>query len=346
MKKPNRLKRGDTVAIVSLCRGILGEDWAIHKLDIAKQRLESDFGLKVVVMPNALKGVDFLYNHPELRAKDLMDAFENKEIKAIFDAIGGNDSIRLLPYINFDIIKNNPKIYTGFSDSTSIHFMLNKAGICSYYGASVMNNFAEYVKINDYTKNAIINILFKPAKNQQILPSSVCSYKKDIVWWKPENINVERKFYKDEHGYELLQGKGIVRGKLIGGCIDVFENIIGTKIWPKLASFKGKILCLETSDEDMPASTLEALLRNLAAQSIFDVINGVIIGKPASEEFYEEYKQAYKKVIGFEAKRPDLPILYNVNFGHAEPIGIIPLGINCQIDCENKTITLLEKPTK
>lgn len=346
MKKPSRLKKGDTVAIVSLCGGILGEDWAIHKLNIAKERLEKDFGLKVLVMPNALKGVDFLYNHPELRAKDLMDAFENKEVKAIFNAIGGCDSIRLLPYINFETIKNNPKIFTGFSDATTIHFMLNKAGVCSYYGASVMNNFAEYVKINDYTKNAIINTLFKPKSNQEILSSPVCSYKKDTVWWKPENINVQRKFYKDEHGYELLQGSGVVSGKLIGGCIDVFENLLGTKIWPKPAHFKNKILCLETSNEDMPVEVLEAILRNLTAQGIFDVISGILVGKPASEEVYEKYKNAYKKIIGVEAKRPNLPIMYNVNFGHAEPIGIIPFGIKCQIDCNNKTITLLEKPTK
>ena len=107
MIKPERLRKGDKVAVVSLSSGILGEDWAIHKLDIAKERLEKDFGLQVVVMPNALKGIEFLDEHPELRAKDLMDAFQDKSIKAIFNAVGGGDTIRLLPYINFDIIKNN-----------------------------------------------------------------------------------------------------------------------------------------------------------------------------------------------------------------------------------------------
>ena len=65
MIKPERLKKGDKVAIVSLSRGMLGEDWAIHKLDIAKERLENDFGLEVQVMDNALKGIDYLYWHPQ-----------------------------------------------------------------------------------------------------------------------------------------------------------------------------------------------------------------------------------------------------------------------------------------
>ena len=83
MIKPTHLSKGDTVAIVSLSAGTLGEPWAIHKLYIAKERLEKDYGLKVVVMPNALKGRDYLYNHLEERAADLMAAFRDKSIKAI-----------------------------------------------------------------------------------------------------------------------------------------------------------------------------------------------------------------------------------------------------------------------
>ena len=143
MLKPRHLERGDTVAIVSLSSGILGEDWAIHQLHLARERLERDYGLQVVVMPNALKGVSYLDAHPEARAADLMEAFRNPEIRAVFSAIGGDDTIRLLPYIDFAVLHENPKIFTGFSDTTSNHFMMYKAGLCSYYGASVMTNFSE-----------------------------------------------------------------------------------------------------------------------------------------------------------------------------------------------------------
>ena len=98
MIKPNALKKGDKIAIVSLSWGGLGDEKLIHKYYIAKERLEKDFGLNVVTMPNALKGSEFVYNHPELRAKDLMDAFKDKEIKAIFCNLGGDDTVRLLPF--------------------------------------------------------------------------------------------------------------------------------------------------------------------------------------------------------------------------------------------------------
>ena len=149
MLKPQRLRPGDKVAVVSLSRGMLGEPQFLHKYHLARERLERDYGLQVVAMPNALKGEDYLYRHPEARAQDLMDAFRDPEVKAVFCAIGGDDTIRLLPYIDFDVLKNNPKIFTGFSDTTSNHFMMYKAGLVSYYGGAVMNNWAEYGAINE-----------------------------------------------------------------------------------------------------------------------------------------------------------------------------------------------------
>ena len=97
MIKPKCLKKGDKVAVVSLSKGTIGEARIIHKYHLAKERLERDYGLNVVAMPNALKGIDYLYRHPQARAQDLMDAFRDPEIKAVFSAIGGDDTIRLLP---------------------------------------------------------------------------------------------------------------------------------------------------------------------------------------------------------------------------------------------------------
>ena len=109
MKKPQRLRPKDKVAIVSLSSGMMGEEAFLHKYTLAKQRLEQDYGLEVVTMPNALKGQAYLYQHPEARAADWMQAFADPEIKAIFNAIGGDDAIRLLPYIDDKIIAQNPK---------------------------------------------------------------------------------------------------------------------------------------------------------------------------------------------------------------------------------------------
>ena len=345
MIKPKRLQKGDKVAIVSLSRGMIGENIFIHKYELAKKRLEEEYGLEVIAMPNALKGIDYLYKHPEARAEDLMNAFKDPNIKAIFNSIGGDDTIRLLPYIDFSIIHNNPKIFTGFSDSTTNHFMMYKAGLVSYYGLSVMNNIAEYVSINEYTKNAMEKTLFEPQDIFEIECSDFCSYEKDKIWWKEENMNQSTPRQANT-GYELLQGTGKVRGELLGGCIDVFFELLGSSLWPSLEEWKGKLLLIETSEVDMPEMVLSWILRNLYAQGILNVINGIVVGKPAVEEKVEKYKDVYKQVIGFEANLPNLPILYNVNVGHAYPIGVFPLGLQYEIDCDNKKFTLLEKATE
>ena len=187
-------------------------------------------------MPNALKGSTYIYENPEARAKDLMDAFKDKSIKGIFCAIGGDDTVRLLPYIDYDIIKNNPKVFMGYSDTTVNHFMMNKAGLVSYYGPSVMAEFGEYVKMAAYTKEAVENILFSDSNGYEIKSSPV--YSLDHVPWSEESINTARKMIPEEHGYELLQGQGLVTGKVLGGCLDVFPMFIGTEIWPSVNEWK------------------------------------------------------------------------------------------------------------
>ena len=342
MTKPKTLKKGDKIAIGSLSWGGLGDENFIHKYYIAKERLEKDFGLQVITMPNALKGSQFIYEHPEARAKDLMDAFKDKEIKGIFCAIGGDDTIRLLPYIDYNIIKNNPKIFMGYSDTTVNHFMMHKANLVSFYGPSIMCEFGEYVKMFDYTKQAVENILFNDSKNYEIKSSQTWS--NDFVPWDEKNINIAKKLIKEEHGYEVLQGSGIIKGELLGGCIDVFPMINGTEIWPSKDEWKDKILLLETSEEKPHPDLLKYYLRNLGAQGIFNVVKGIIVGKPQSEEYYEEYKEIYKQVMK-EYNCPNLPIIYNINIGHAYPTGILPLGTDIQIDFDTKKIILLESPT-
>ena len=138
MIKPKRLQSGDTVAVVSLSSGMLGEKEFIHKFYLARERLERDFGLKLIAMPNALRGREYLDLHPEARAGDFMDAFRDDSIRGVISSIGGDDTIRLLPYIDFDMLRAHPKIFTGFSDTTANHFMLHRAGVISYYGPCLM----------------------------------------------------------------------------------------------------------------------------------------------------------------------------------------------------------------
>ena len=339
MIKPEKLHKGDKIAIVSLSWGGLGDESLIHKYDIAKERLEKDFGLEVVTMPHALAGSEFVYEHPELRAKDFMDAFLDPSVKGIFSAIGGDDSVRILPYIDCEIIKTHPKIFMGYSDTTVSHFIMNKAGVVSYYGPSIMAEFGEYGKMFDYTADAVRNILFGDSRGYPVSSSDIWS--NDFLAWKEENMHKRRKIRPETHHYEVLSGGGTIRGQLLGGCIDVFPMIVGTSIWPSAEEWKGKILLLETSEEKPTPDYVKYYLRNLGAQGILQKINGIVVGKPKDEEFYEEYKEVYRKVL-HEFHREALPILYNVNVGHASPIGILPLGIEYEIDLDQKTIRFAE----
>lgn len=344
MIKPQHLKPGDTVAIVSLSRGMLGAPHFLHKLDIAQQRLERHYGLHVVTMPNALRGSQYLYEHPEARAQDLMDAFRAPEIKAVFNAIGGDDTIRTLPYIDFDVLKNNPKIFTGFSDTTVNHMMMFQVGLVSYYGLSVMNNLSEYVEINEYTKEMMEKTLFYPQKTLDIPCSTYTAWESDKIRWKEENRNLRYPRH-DNTGYEVLQGRGCVRGELLGGCLDTFIYLIGTPIWPTVEQWRGKLLLLENSEADMPPEVMLWLLRSLAAQGILKVISGIVVGKPGIQGKYEAYKPVLRQAVCTEKGLSALPILYNVNVGHAYPIGVFPLGLEYEIDCEKGALRLMEPAT-
>lgn len=343
MIKPKRLKRGDTIAVVSLSWGGLGDETLIHKYHIAKRRLKEDFGLSVIAMPNALKGSEFVYKHPELRARDLMDAFLDPSVAAIFSAIGGDDTIRILPYVDFETIRNHPKIFMGYSDTTIEHFMMYKAGLVSFYGPSIMCEFGEYVKMFDYTKAAVQKLLFEDTVGHSIVSSPLWS--DDYILWEEKNMHIEKTLKPDRHGYEILQGMGSVRGHLLGGCIDVFMMAIGTSIWPGIDDWTGAILFVETSEDKPSPDFIKWTFRNLAAQGILNVIKGIVVGKPQSETYYEEYKKAILEVIASEERLMNLPILYNMNFGHAMPNGILPYGVEVELNCENKTLTLLESAT-
>jgi muramoyltetrapeptide carboxypeptidase LdcA involved in peptidoglycan recycling len=343
MKKPERLKKGDKIAIVSLSSGMIGEKEFYHKYLLGKQRLEEVFGFEVVAMPHALKGLEFVENNPELRAKDLMDAFSDKSIKGIICSIGGYDTLLIEPFIDYEILSANPKVFMGFSDTTANHFMMHKAGLVSYYGPSLMTDFAEYVAMYDYTVEAVKSVLMHPHENYEMKASPIWS--DEFIPWAEENLNKRRQFKDDHKGYEVLQGKGIVKGHLLGGCIDAFPIYSGTSVWPSLSDWKDKLLFIETSEEMPSPDLLLFYLCNLGYQGILNAVNGVLVGKPMNEKYYEEYKDVILKVMR-KFKVENLPILYNVNFGHAIPIGILPLGTEVAVDFDKKTIHFTEFTVK
>ena len=205
MIKPKKLKKGDKVAIVSLSSGLAGEEMFIHRYELGKKRLEQ-LGFNVVTMKNALKGIGYLYNHPEKRAEDFMEAILDKDIKGIICNIGGDDTIRLLPYIDFEAIVNNPKVFMGYSDTTINHFMMQKAGVVSYYGPAVMTDFAENNNMHTYTLKYINEVLLEN-REDIVIKSSDKWTSEYLDWAIEENDNISRKMNEEKYGYEVLQGK-------------------------------------------------------------------------------------------------------------------------------------------
>lgn len=336
--KPKRLIKGDKVATVSLSWGGAGDDDIIWRYYQGKERLEKVFGLEVIEMPHTLKGSEYVYKHPEKRAEDLMTAFADPSIKGIISCIGGSDSIRMLPYINFDIIHNNPKIYTGYSDSTVTHFMCLKAGISSFYGLSVLNDFAENVSMSEYTVEWTNKVLFSTDMIGAIPTSK--EWTSQRLEWIIENKDTIRKFERNT-GYELLQGNETVRGRLIGGCMEVIEYIKGTSLFPSVDCFDDTILFLETSEVLPPVWLMEDNLRNYGVMGILNRINGIVFGKPQGNKFSEAYKPVIKKVLA-EFGKESMPVLCNASFGHNEPKCCLPYGALAEINCKNKKFSVIE----
>lgn len=338
LRKPKKLQPGDRVATVSPSWGGAGEPELRWRYDQGVKRLEEVFGLEVIPMPNSLKGSDYLYQNPQARAEDLMTAFKDESIKGIFANIGGEDSIRLLPYIDFDVIQDNPKIFMGYSDVTISHLFCHKAGISSFYGPAILTDFAENVEMDPYTIDMVKRTLFSNEQIGEIQPAK--AWTSERLEWIEENKNIRRTM-RENQGYELLQGSGIVQGQLIGGCIEVLEFAKGTELWPDKKHWDNSILFFETSEDKPEPSYIKYWLRNYAAQGILQKANGIIFAKPQDEKYYAEYKEAILTVMK-EFHLEDLPILYNMNFGHTEPKFILPYGATAEINCEQKTFSIVD----
>lgn len=350
---PKKIEKGATVGVVCLSSGVLGEPFVKHEIKLIEERLPKEFGLKIKYMPNALKGEEFLKKHPEKKADDLRAAFLDKDVDLIWSALGGDDTFRTLPYLmNEDfakIIKKHPKPFLGFSDTTNNHLMLYQLGLATLYAPALLSDVAELgPEIFELTKNWL-NRLFVSEKNIAIESSPVW-YEARTTFGK-DQLGVRRKERKEEHGHEFLHGKNTIQGDLLGGCLEsLSEMIIGKRytdqkdvykdyqIFPTKEQWQNKIAFIETSEERPNPKKLKKMLNTLEDEGIFDVVLGLIIGKPQDEFYYYEYREIYKSL----AKKHNLPTVFNLNFGHTSPRIILPYGKPMKIDFNKQKILLVD----
>lgn len=334
------------IGIVSLSSGILGEDFIQHEVKLGKERLEK-MGLDLVFLPHALKGMDYLKNHPEARAQDLLDAFQDDSIDMVLCAIGGEDTYRLLPYL-FE--KNElkeavqEKIFLGFSDTTINHLMLHKLGLKTFYGQAFLPDVCELAEdMLPYTES-YFKELIETGTIKEIRPSKV--WYRERQDFSEKSLGQAMESYPDT-GFELLKGPGKFKGKILGGCIESiytlfdnsrFEDTVDLcekyQLFPKLEDWKGKILLLETSEEKSHPALYRKMVRVLKDYGIFDQVQGVLVGKAQDKVYYEDYK----KILLEELQDKDLSLVYNINVGHATPRCIVPFGLEAEVDVKDQVI--------
>ena len=156
--KPKMLRSGSHIAAISLSWG--GAATVPHRYQIGKRQFEEEFDVTVIETEHALRDADWLARNPKARADDLMAAFADTSIDGIISIIGGEDSIRTLPFLDLDLIRNNPKVFMGYSDTTISHAACFKADIVSFYGPAFMAGFAENCGMFPYMVDSVRRTLF------------------------------------------------------------------------------------------------------------------------------------------------------------------------------------------
>lgn len=342
LTKPKVLSPGDRVAIVTPSWG--GPACYPDRFEMGLRYLAEEFGLAPVVMPHARKPADWLYRNPEARAGDLMQAFADQDIAAIVASIGGDDAVRLVPHLDLDVIADNPKVLLGYSDATVLHFACLKAGLSSFYGPTVMSGFAENGGMFDFGKNAIRRILFSAEPTGE-LPRNIEGWTDERLDWSVPGNHLRQRRLQPSVAPKLWQGSGRVCGHLIGGCAEVLEMLKGTELWPPLDYWDGAILFYETSEEAPAPSVVTRWMRNFGAQGILNRLSGLIVGRPGggvSVERHDDYGAAIAKVLG-EYGADSMPLITRLDFGHTDPMMVLPYSAHVEIDCSGLSLSIVEE---
>ncbi|MBR9704760.1 LD-carboxypeptidase [Candidatus Pacearchaeota archaeon] len=322
---PPKLKKGDEIRIITPSRSmsIISED--IQK--IAQKRLEN-LGFTVTFGKNINESDEFASSSIQSRINDLHEAFKDKNVKAILTVIGGFNSNQLLSYINWDIIKNNPKILSGYSDTTALqNAIFKKTGLITYSGPSFsmfgMKKGFEYIQ--EHFKKCLIN------ENPFEIKSS--SEWSDDSWYKDQE---NRKFTKNQGPFVINNGKA--KGTIIGANLCTFNLLHGTEYLP---DFKDSILFIEDCVEGQEEFVVnfDRDLQSIIHQSNFKDIKAIVIGR--FEHDSKMTKEILTKIIKTKKELDNIPVIANVDFGHTNPITTFPIGGEVEINADNDNIKIV-----
>ncbi|MDD4409988.1 MAG: LD-carboxypeptidase [Candidatus Pacebacteria bacterium] len=330
-----KLSEGSTIGIVSPSAPLAGlvQDRAIRGIK-ALERM----GFKAKVGNNAMKVKGYKSGTAQERADDINAFFADDSIDAIFSFIGGNHSNQILEYLDFDMIRRNPKVFLGYSDITVLLLAIHqKTGMTTYYGPSVMNQFAEYPAILPYTEEYFRKCLMSDDPMGKIEPSG--EWTDEVLdWFEGLDIGRSRTMRKND-GYVWLKG-GVCTGKLIGGCISSLMHLRGTEYWP---DFSGSIFFWEIPEgpelsKGESVYDIDSYLTDLKLSNVFNEISGMVIGRPF--RYSEEEVSSLLEVIQEQFSGYDFPILFNADIGHTDPMITLPISRTASLDSDNKNFTI------
>lgn len=330
MGKIEKLKKGDLIGIFSPSSPITY--FCPKRFERLKKYLESK-GFEI--LEGDLTGKSDFYRSGSIieRAEELNALIRNPQVKCIMSTIGGMNSNSLLPYIDYEAFKRNPKIVIGYSDVTAILLAIYaKTGISTYYGPALVASFGELQPFVEETYEYFKEI----AMDEIQLPHDL----KIPEYWTDEYIDWETQDRSKEmrRNQWITVRKGITRGRLIGGNLNTMGGIWGSKYMPVIK--EGDILFIEDSLID--SATIERSFSLLKVSGVLDKISGIILGKHELFDDLKTGRQPYEILLEVLGKR-EIPFIADFDCCHTHPMITLPIGCQIELDASNKRIAILEE---
>lgn len=324
-----KLKKGDTIGYYS--PSAPATFFAPIRYKRAQNFLESK-GFKLISGNLSGKSQGYRSGSIVERAHELNTLIENKDIKCIMSTIGGSNSNSILPYLNFEEIKKNPKIFIGYSDVTAILLgIYAKTGVVTFYGPALVASFGEFPPLVEETFSYFSDILM----NNLNLPYTFKTpdkYTDMFINWEDQNTS---KTTYENRLVTVIPGK--VSGRLIGGNLNTMYGIWGSEYMPEIK--KGDILFIEDSLKS--AADIERSFSFLKLNKVFEKVSGIILGKHELFNDQNSGKKPYEillEVLG-DTK---IPFLAEFDCCHTHPMITLPIGGEVELDSTNKKVTLLK----
>lgn len=333
--RPPRVRSGDTVAVVSPAFGGVGR-WP-HRVTRATAYLES-LGLRVRVMPNAARDEGWASAPAAARVDDLHEAFADDDVAVVLAGIGGNHCNQLLPLLDFDLIGAHRKVFQGYSDITVLHWALARhAGLATFYGPALVSELGEHPQVLPYTDRALRAAWFGD-EALVVEPADVWTDER-LDWDVRADLTRPRRL-EASGGWRTIR-PGRARGPIFGGCLETLcWHLTGSSAWVDPV---GAILLLETSEEAPTPADVDAYLTDLEQLGVFDAAAALVVARPYG--YGPDEAEVLWEVIARRTESARIPVLADVEVGHADPMATLPFGIESELDAGAGVLRTLEPPT-